>query len=223
MNEIIYNYIDCLLHPVRNHQAIYTRRTELERMKKGRLFALVDDQFKEKFNLDFVSYALTSWLFVFVSAIYSLVFLHLGLQLSESLIESGYFPGINLSSLFQKKIMLMGLLFEVVFFPLTAWVYVKFWRIIISFFGSIFDKDIDETALDDVVNNSLVGNFFLIIPVFGKLLKQISSVLYIFFGVKHNLRFTTIQSVIVVFSPLLFVAIFMLFIAMYTMLVINLI
>jgi len=158
-----------------------------------------------------------------VSAIYSLVFLHLGLQLSESLIESGYFPGINLSSLFQKKIMLMGLLFEVVFFPLTAWVYVKFWRIIISFFGSIFDKDIDETALDDVVNNSLVGNFFLIIPVFGKLLKQISSVLYIFFGVKHNLRFTTIQSVIVVFSPLLFVAIFMLFIAMYTMLVINLI
>ena len=126
MNEIIYNYIDCLLHPVRNHQAIYTRRTELERMKKGRLFALVDDQFKEKFNLDFVSYALTSWLFVFVSAIYSLVFLHLGLQLSESLIESGYFPGINLSSLFQKKIMLMGLLFEVVFFPLTAWVYVKF-------------------------------------------------------------------------------------------------
>jgi len=224
--NLIHNYIDLLLHPVAGHQAFAEQRSEKERMKKSRTFTLVgeDDPVEEKkaFVLDFATFATISWVFVFIFSFYSLSFFHLGEYLKPELSEEGFFSAIFSSSQFQKKIFLFSLLFEVVFFPLAAWVYIKFWRVVISFFANLFDKEIEADGLDEVVNTSLVGNFFLVIPIMGKLFKSIMQVLYIFIGLKHNLKFTTVQSFIVIISPLIFVGMFLIFMAMYIMLMVNL-
>lgn len=222
MQELIYNYFNYLLYPKKNHMLLAKRRDELEKMKKSRLFSLVSDEYREMLKLDFSSFTCVSWLFNLLYAFYSLVFIHLGLYLTDGLKELGFFPGLMISSSFQRKVSLMVILFEVVFFPLSAWVYVKFWRILITFFSSIFDKKTEPEALDDVVNNALVGNFFLIIPVFGRFLKQISGLVYLFTGLRYNLQFTLFQSFIIIFSPLILVGLFLLFLVMYIMLIINL-
>ena len=228
MYNLIYNYIDLLLHPVKSHQDLANEREKLEKVKKSRDFSLVDDDLhetreeKKNFILDFASFATISWAFVLIFAIYSLIFFHFGQYLSDDLSEDGFLASVLGGSLFQKKIFIISLLFEAVFFPLAAWVYIKFWRVIISFFANLFDKNVERESLDEVVNTSLVGNFFLLIPILGKMIKSVSQIFYIFIGLKHNLKFTTTQSFIVVISPLIFIAMFMLFMAMYVMLVINL-
>lgn len=222
MTELFYNYFSYLLHPIKYHTDSAFRRMEYERVKKSRLFALVGEEQKSSNPSDFVSFVTVSWFFNILYAAYSLAFIHLGLALSSNLSEMGYLPGLAVSSLFQKKITLIVLLFEVVLFPLSAWVYIKFWKIVITFFKNIFDKEIEEETIDEVLTNSLVGNFFLIIPVIGKMIKQVASVFYIFLGLKHNIRFSAMQSLIVIVSPLILVALFLLFLVFYVMLIINL-
>lgn len=222
MYELIYNYFNYLLYPKLNHTQLATRRDELEKMKKSRLFSLVNDDYRERLKLDFVSFTCVSWIFIILYSLYSLIFIHLGLSFAEVLQENGYFPGLSISSSFQRKLSLFVILFDVVFFPLSAWVYVKFWRIVVTFFASVFDRKVEPEALDDVVNNALVGNFFLVIPVFGKFMKQLAGIFYIFTGLKYNLRFTMFQSLIIIFSPLLLVGVFILFIIMYILLLVNL-
>lgn len=222
MYELIYNYFNYLLYPQRNHSELAQKRDELDKMKKGRLFSLVGDDYKERLKLDFVGFTSVSWIFIILYSMYSLIFIHIGLSFTELLQENGYFPGLSISSSFQRKLSLFVILFDVVFFPLSAWVYVKFWRIIVTFFASVFDRKIEPEALDDVVNNALVGNFFLVIPVFGKFMKQLAGIFYIFTGLKYNLRFTMFQSLIIIFSPLLLVGVFILFIIMYILLLVNL-
>jgi hypothetical protein len=224
---LIYNYIDLLLHPIKSHESLAEERAQNERMKKNRNFSLVgeeDQEVHEKktFILDFASFATISWIFVFIFAMYSLCFFHLGEFLRDDLTEGGFFSSVLGTSIFQKKVFIISLLFETVFFPLAAWVYIKFWRVVIVFFANLFDKEVEAEGLDEVVNTSLVGNFFLVIPVLGKIFKSISQVFYIFIGLKHNLKFTTIQSFIVIVSPLILVGMFLLFIAMYIMLIVNL-
>ncbi|EQC51397.1 hypothetical protein M901_2458 [Bacteriovorax sp. DB6_IX] len=214
------------MHPIKSHRDFANQRMEQERMKKLRNFTLVDqdDPVTEKKGLvlDFATFAFISWVFVFIFSIYSLSFFHLSEIIKPVIEEEGFLSGLLSSNDFQKKLFLFSLLFEVVFFPLAAWVYVKFWRVIISFFASLFDKQVEAEGLDEVVNTSLVGNFFLVIPILGKLFKSISQIFYIFLGLKHNLKFTTIQSFIVVISPLIFVGMFIIFMAMYIMLIVNL-
>lgn len=222
MIDLLNNYLQFLLHPIQNHKNLYDKRSELERMRKGRLFALVDDNYKAESGLDFISLTTVSWIFVLVLAFYTLIFMHLGTTLSQTLLDKGFLPGVVVSSMFQKKLLLITVLGEVAFFPLAAWIYVKFWKVLISFFSNLFAKEVEPEAVDDVVNISLVSNFFLIIPIIGQFFKSISSVFYIFWGLKHNLKFTTTQSVIVIISPLIITSMFMLFMAMYIMLVINL-
>lgn len=222
MYELIYNYFNYLLYPQRNHSELAQKRDELDKMRKGRLFSLVGDDYRERLKLDFVALTSVSWIFIILYSMYSLIFIHVGLSFTELLQENGYFPGLSISSSFQRKLSLFVILFDVVFFPLSAWVYVKFWRIIVTFFVSVFDRKVEPEALDDVVNNALVGNFFLVIPVFGKFMKQLAGIFYIFTGLKYNLRFTMFQSLIIIFSPLLLVGVFILFIIMYILLLVNL-
>lgn len=223
MLDILKNYLEIFLHPIAGHESQFEHRREVAHMRKNRIFSIVDEDQNQNSRLAFSDFAMVSWCFVMVSAFYSLAFMLLGTALANSNYFSTlkFFPNFSYGAVTQKKIFLVTLLFEVVFFPLAAWLYVKFWRVIISLFANLFDREVDPDALDDVVNAALVGNSFLLIPIIGKLFKSFAQVYYIFLGVKYNLRFTTTQSFLIIVSPLLFIAVFILFIFMYIMLMVN--
>ncbi|MFG1486075.1 hypothetical protein ABMA79_07520 [Halobacteriovorax sp. HFRX-2_2] len=221
MLEIYIQYIKYLLYPKLVNSNIAEHRLEIERIKEARLFEIVKEESERGINLKFADFALASWPFVFIYGLYSLAQIHIGINLAGKMAEDGFLPAVFSSSEFQQKLFLFSTLFKVVFFPLSAWVFVKFWRLIITIFASLFDKDLKDIELEDVIAGALVGNFFLIIPIFGDFLKFISQAIYLYFGLRYNLRFSFVQSFFILMSPILLIVGFMLFMMMYLMLMIS--
>ncbi len=200
---------------------IADHREEIEKIKEARLFEIVKDEKERGLHLKFTDFTLASWPFVFIYGLYSLLQIHVGIALAGRMAEEGYLPAIFSSNEFQQKLFLFSTLFKVVFFPLSAWVFVKFWRVIINLFAGLFDKDIEGIELEDAIAAALVGNFFLIIPIFGEFLKFISQVIYLYFGLRYNLRFSFVQSFFILVSPLLLIMGLFLVMIMYITLLIS--
>ncbi len=222
MVSIFKDCIDILLHPIHTHSNRAQERLRFQTMKKNRLFSVVSEEFKTKEMPDFVSLVLVAWIFFMIYSVYSLIYANIGEAVSYEKADHMIASMIGASS-FQKKYFIISLLANVVFFPLSAWVYVKLWRLLISFCTKLFDKDISQESIDDVVNFSLVSHFFLVIPVLGQLVQFISSTFYIFIGLRYNLRLSPIQSLMIVVSPLILIGLLLLSMALYVLLIINLI
>ena len=222
MISIINTYLQILLHPISTHLEESEQRSRLQTMKKNRLFEVVRESTDENHGLDYVSIILVSWLFFMIYSLYSLAFANLGEILFTDEQTTGFLSSLVSSNNFRRNYFLISLLSGVVFFPFYAWIYVKFWRTIIKFFASIYDKEVEEESIDQVTNYSLVSNFFLIIPVIGTLLKTLCSIYYVFIGLRYNLKFNSIQSATVVFSPLILLGLLFLMIFVYILVIVNL-
>ncbi|AYF43680.1 MULTISPECIES: hypothetical protein [Halobacteriovorax] len=221
MISIYQQYIKYLLYPKLVNSNIASHREELEKIREARLFEIVKDESRRGVQLKFTDFTLASWPFVLIYGLYSLVQIHIGILLSAQMAKEGFLPAIFSSSEFQQKAFLFSTLFKVVFFPLSAWVFVKFWRVVISLFAGLFDKDLEGVNLEDTIAASLVGNFFLIIPIFGDFLKFVSQVVYLYFGLRYNLRFSFVQSFFILLSPLILIVGLFLVMLMYISLIIS--
>ena len=223
MIEVFNSYIYILLHPVLAHEKRSEQRKRLDVMKKNRLFEVVRESTAKVQETDFVSIVLVSWLFFIIYSFYHLAFANIGELVHATEETTGFVSSLISSNQFQKKLFLLSLIANVVFFPLSAWIYVKLWRTLINFFLNIFDKERNSESIDEVVNYSLVSNFFLVIPVIGNFIKILCSGYYIFLGLRHNLKLSSLQSFIIVASPLLLIGLLLFAMLLYVLVIINLI
>ena len=223
MVETLNSYIQILLHPILTHKARSEERSRLQMMKKNRLFEVVREPTENDRTIDFTTIVLISWLFFMIYSLYSLAFANLGSVITADEETTGFISSLISSSEFQKKLFILTMIGNVVFFPLSAWIYVKLWRTLINFFLSIYDKNVEKDSVDEVVNYSLVSNFFLIIPVIGNFIKMLCSAYYIFLGLKHNIKLNSVQSFVVVLSPVILIGLLLLAMMLYVLLIINLI
>lgn len=196
-------------------------RDELEKIREARLFEIVKEEDRRGVNLRFSDFTLASWPFVLIYGLYSLAQIHIGIMLSAEMAKEGFLPAIFSSSEFQQKIFLFSTLFKVIFFPLSAWVFVKFWRVVITVFAGLFDKDLEGVELEDSIAAALVGNFFLIVPIFGDFLKFISQVIYLYFGLRYNMKFSFVQSFFILLSPVILIVGLFLIMLMYISLIVS--
>lgn len=221
MINIYQQYIKYLLYPKLVNTNIAGHRDELEKIREARLFEIVKEEDRRGVNLRFSDFTLASWPFVLIYGLYSLAQIHIGIMLSAEMAKEGFLPAIFSSSEFQQKIFLFSTLFKVIFFPLSAWVFVKFWRVVITVFAGLFDKDLEGVELEDSIAAALVGNFFLIVPIFGDFLKFISQVIYLYFGLRYNMKFSFVQSFFILLSPVILIVGLFLIMLMYISLIVS--
>jgi len=217
MKIILYNYMQALIHPFKFHNFLRAERGKKHNL--GPLRLAEEDEFlpgtlANLMRLNFVESVGISWLFVILRAFYSFFGLWLGKFVLESM---GW--GIK-SSFDDKKIILIFQVGQVVFFPLMVWLYVKFWSLLIVFFGILYDKEDHSSEIaEEILNTSLCTHAFLAIPIFGGFLQKIVSLVFIFIGLKENMKLGTLQSFLIVLSPV-FLVLFLLFMGVTSLMVI---
>jgi hypothetical protein len=178
---------------------------------------LVDEKDNELVNslnetveLDFIESMGVSWIFVILKVMYVV----LTLMISLFFLNGGFENYWILDSYQPQRLLLTISIAEVVFFPIFIWVYVKVWNVLIIFFtglfGSLKNSDIRSIS-NQIVNASLSSHVFLIIPVFGGVMRHISGLIYIYLGLRNNLGFSRAQGLLTLISPLLIIGLFGLF------------
>ena len=210
MIETLNQFFTCFIHPFKTQEYLgnrhYVRETELG---KG-VLSLASDAHAEAdsddVGLNILEGVSVSWVMVLVKAMYSLLAVNFGVTAYQWVKgESFDASEMAFSSNFSlQKIMIFLLLLEVVFFPLSIWIFTKFWSVVIVFFADLFEceGDVNQKA-DEIVSNSLVSHLFLLIPIFGQVANRISFLVFLFAGLTKNLRLNTSQALLVIASPLI--------------------
>ena len=165
----------------------------------------VDDTVEER-ELSLEEVISVSWVFVLVRAFYVLISVNLGISFfNTEAVDDSVFDGFFATPVFQaQKIILFSIIAEIVLFPLVVIIYVKFWEVIIKFFARLFGSEENvPTAVDQITISAVSSNFFLLIPIFGETLRHLAGLFYLFVGMKKNLNFTSLQSIITLASPLI--------------------
>lgn len=179
----------------------------------------------QKEGPDFLSLMTLSWPFYIMRALYTLVALYISAQIMSSEFKSeGLMELFSMGYSFHwEKMMLFWTMLGVILFPLASWITMKFWSLLLSFFARLFQVDEEHLneVCDEVSRCSLVSHFFLIVPLVGELLKQVSSWIYIYAGCRANLGLTRLQSFLIIVSPIILSATLILFMVGYFALLIS--
>jgi hypothetical protein len=224
MIAIINDYIAAFLHPFKTHESIRLNRELAKNKMSERPLSIAGEEHAEdaehldKEGLSFVEVLSISWVMAIINGIYSIGLSYLGFLTSDALdeTESLSFLVSGDLSVEGQKILVSWAIVQAIFFPVTLWFYSKVWMVIIKFFGSLFDFEGNlEKVSAQIVNHSIVTNFFLIIPIFGEVVRHFSSIIYLFAGLKKNMGLSTLQSLIVVCSPLFIFVLLIVLVIMY--------
>lgn len=187
---------------------------------------LVDEKDNELVNslnktveLDFIESMGVSWIFVILNVIYVVFTLIISLYFFNGGIEKYWI----LNSYQPQRFLLTISIAEAVFFPILIWVYAKVWNVLISFFSGLFGNSKNseiKSISNQIVNGSLTSHVFLIIPVFGGMMRHIYGLIYIYLGLRNNLGFSRLQGLLTLISPLLIIGLLGLVFFVCTMLII---
>ena len=131
---------------------------------------------------------------------------------------------ITRNSINLNRINILFLLFTVILFPIKEYIVLKIWVVFLRFFYSILGFKNDQPTLDEKLNQvvaySAASNAFLLLPVIGSIFKFFARPIYLFIGIKYNLKLSTGQSILAVISPFLLIsALFVVFIIFLAILV----
>lgn len=168
-----------------------------------------------------------SWALHIVYAFYSLLALYLGIISYEYLSSSESYTHLLFESvsITAQKFSLMMTLVQVIFYPFIFQFSFKFGAYLLKFFAQIFDYDDEhelDLAVEDLLNSIFTANIFLIIPIFGSVLSTVTQVYYLFMGLRARLKFTKVQAILVLMTPLFLMFLMTMLIASYFLLVISL-
>lgn len=203
MTEVLNLYFHSLLHPFKV-QEFFRKDRELKQLaKEERIFTVVEDEPLKVTGLTFIESMSVSWLFYFFKSFYDILAIYIGWNAFTTLnpVESEYLASINLAT---NKIVLFGIIFKVILFPLGLWLYSKFWVNIIKLFSVLFEKDKDnEKIAVEIVNQSLSTHAYLVVPFFGELIQLLANMVYLYAGLRRNLELNRVQSLLVIISPLI--------------------
>jgi len=204
MKEMLGLYFFNIFHPFQ-----IQRQLRIERENHTPQLSLIQEGYsrdeaepKQRWSLSFIEFLSISWLFVIAHAMFELVGLNWGVHVSEQLFD-GEMANFFLSSFVKMSRVhsLMGVLFEVVFFPLSLWVYAKFWEMLITFFAQLFKVDDSSASIKQVINQSFAGHVMLLIPLIGPIIRHAAGLVYLYAGMRENLGMSKMQASMVVLSP----------------------
>lgn len=220
--DIFHEYFYSFLHPFKVHRQLRTLRQTKHTMPQLRLAVwgeLQHDSTNQKRGQDIVEQVGVSWFFVIIRAIYSLISINIGLFVLENYLSfdltmfKEVFSPVSLQG---QKILLLYIVGEAALYPILIWFYIKLWSVLIRFFGNLFGVEGDIPVMtEQVIGQSLVTHIFLLIPIFGDVVRYFSSIVYIFAGLRVNMRMSIVQSAIVICSPLFLLMIILLMFVAY--------
>lgn len=210
MSDFFKIYFHALMRPFHTHELLRQQRESIA----------LDPQ-EEEFGL--VEALSVSWVFASAKALYSLIAIILGLywvgqspELSESFFVSMWSHQVQ-------KITVYMVLLEFILFPISQLFYTKFWGLLIKFFCLLFDMEKDRERLSsEVATYSLASNLFLLIPVFGQLIRHLAGLVLIYAGLRKNIGFNVLQSLMVLLAPFILVLFFIFLTLLYIVLIISL-
>ncbi len=203
MKSIWMSYITPLLSPFK--MAIAVR--EAEEQGSG-TFVLNEKPYQFLHLAESVACA---WPFAIMHAIYSILSIRLGIAFvnqMQHLYDDTFLSGFISFEIFEfKRWIILSVILGTVFFPLSAWVFVKFWKMITLFSLELFTVNIPDKGrterVERMVASTLTSNLFLIIPIVGTLLKRISFFFIFFAGLRNNLGLSKVQSFVILMAPFL--------------------
>lgn len=155
-----------------------------------------------------------SWVFAVINGIFKIVLLNIVL-----LSLSNYVLGFDLGAEVFKKdgnlgyyFLILSTILEIIFFPLFTLFLLQFWTFIIKAFAKFLKVagDID-LLVERVVTASMSAHVFIAIPIFGSFLQKVYSLVLLFIGMKKQLNFSSAVSICVLFSPVIFSMIVVMF------------
>jgi hypothetical protein len=210
MNEIFSQYIYCFLHPWQAQETLRNLRLFNRDVERVSPLELVESRQEKKLNEDsgitWNESLLISWFFSILQLFYVLLGMLLGLEVFSSYsAEDTLLSPFLLDANFKKILYLM--LFQGVLFPVSFWISSTFWSLLIKSFARLFEKDEEnmQNVTEGIVATSLTSHAFLIIPVLGQFLFKVTTLIYIFAGLRRNLNLSVLQSFLVILCPLLLV------------------
>ncbi len=209
MKEIFHHYFLSMTRPFWLHEQLKLNR----------------DNTAKIISFDFVEVLSISWLMMVIKGIYSVIALLIGLEWMAGTTGEGQSFALDLWSKQTQKITLYVIILEVILFPMTLYFYAKFWAVILKFFCVLFNREEQNTEqiTSEIINHSLVSNFFLIIPIFGGLIRHIAGLFYLFAGLRRNLGFNVLQSLMVLTAPLILLLFILFLTLLYIVLIISMI
>jgi len=200
ITRILSNYFFYLIHPFKVQSSFSVKRNK-------KLVLLDNDILGQNRELSFHEALSVSWIFVIINGIYSLMgvlfsrtaFLKFGKSDLMAGLISESILGAHRASIFISLVM-------IIFFPLIAFILIKYWELIIKACNEIFGKtNVGDRSIEQVTVAILPAYAFLSIPIFGDTFKVFAMMLYLFAGLKNNLNYSALQSLVVLLSPLLFI------------------
>jgi ABC-type multidrug transport system fused ATPase/permease subunit len=166
--------------------------------------------------VQFLEFMGVSWVFVAIHTFYSFGSSFIGVIFLEDI--QNRFPDLSatfLEGFSAQKVFYIASLFSLICFPLVAWLYVKIWGNVISFFSSLFGNDDRSDECMEVSTVALAGNALLVVPVFGTYLKTIAGFVFLYAGMRTRLQFTKAQAIITLISPMFLLFLLMMLISFY--------
>lgn len=220
MKELFQIYARSLFRPFATQESLRVLRLSTHNQS---IFAFQKVSSPTGGALSFLDAMSISWVMVLIKAIYAMVALLIGVYWLGILGDEGRFiSGLKFWGTTAQTITIFMIIFEVILFPLTLWFYTKFWGVVIRFFGELFEVEGDMNQISEqIVNHSLSSHLFLIIPVFGEMVKHLAGLTLIYAGLKNNMRLNTMQSLMVLLSPLILLLFIMFLSALYLVLMLS--
>jgi hypothetical protein len=208
MNEVFSQYLQCFLHPWQTQETLRKMRQYNKDVEKIAPLELVEERAEKKLDSDFgITWnesLIVSWLFSLIQLFYILLGTHLGLEMFSSYSgqETSFSPFLLIAT---KERVIYMLLFQGVLFPVFFWITTTFWTLLINSSAKLFEKDDNRTqqVAEEIIATSLTSHTFLIIPILGPFFFKVTTLIYLFGGLKKNLEFSSLQSFLVILFPLI--------------------
>jgi hypothetical protein len=175
-------------------------------------------------SFDFLEGLVMSWLWAMIRSFYSLLAIAVSLLWFDQLNNPSDGFSLMLWSSHVQKLTIFFVLLDVIIFPFTQFFYIKFWGLIVKFFCQLYDLEgITEERVKEVITQSMAANFYLVIPIFGQLLRYAASFFYLYAGLRANLKMNTVQALTILVAPLFIFMFFIFVVLLYFVLILSLI
>ncbi len=143
-----------------------------------------------------------------------------GLHFSFYLIAHSIGKSSLIEKLSQQKFIFFSMLFAALFYPLIFWLYTKFWGTLLNFFSLLFGKVesdvlVTKTKSEEVAYLAMTSSGLYAIPLIGAGLIPFLFLLQLYAGMRAHLKFSNMQALFVLVSPLFIVLFILLFIFLY--------
>ncbi|MFZ8933796.1 MAG: hypothetical protein ACO20H_04200 [Bacteriovoracaceae bacterium] len=156
---------------------------------------------KRNKRVDFYEMILVCWIFYIIGSTYTVIFHNFSLTFKQF----SFWP--RSSSLFESTAFLYWTLVLSIFYPLYLLVIKEVWVFIIKFFNIIFSKNSDPELAEDIIITSFSGHILLALPLIGSFFHQLIHLVYLYLGLRKKMLMSRLQSLVIIISPLLFIAI----------------